>query len=96
LSDIGNSAGELARGASPPFSCGPSCFAIADRSTCGAPIDDDISIAVCADGSKSIFIGCGVLHVAQSRTAGNALLISSICSENEPEYGIVWFPGYEE
>jgi len=45
LSDIGNSAEELARGASPPFSCGPSCFAIADRSTCGAPIDDDISIA---------------------------------------------------
>jgi hypothetical protein len=38
-----------------------------------------------ADGSKSIFIGCGVLHVAQSRIAGNALLISSICSENEPE-----------
>src|SRR5713101_1263825 len=30
---------------SPPFSCGPSCFAIADRSTCGAPIDNDISIA---------------------------------------------------
>jgi hypothetical protein len=45
-----------------------------------------------ADGSKSIFIGCGVLHVAQSRSAGNALLTSSICSENEPEYGIVWFP----
>jgi len=45
-----------------------------------------------ADGSKSIFIGRGILHVAQSRTAGNALLISSICSENEPEYGIVWFP----
>jgi len=45
-----------------------------------------------ADGSKSIFIGCGILHVAQSRTAGNALLISSICSENEPEWGIVWFP----
>jgi len=38
-----------------------------------------------ADGSKSIFIGCGLPHVAQSRIAGNALLISSICSENEPE-----------
>jgi hypothetical protein len=49
-----------------------------------------------ADGSKSIFIACGILHVAQSRSAGNALPISSICSENEPEYGIVWFPGYEE
>jgi hypothetical protein len=49
-----------------------------------------------ADGSKSIFIGCGVPHVAQSSTAGNALLISSICSEKEPEYGIVWFPGYKE
>jgi len=48
-----------------------------------------------ADGSKSIFIGCGILHVAQSRTAGKALLISSICSENEPEYGIVLFPGNE-
>jgi hypothetical protein len=46
-----------------------------------------------ADRSKSIFIGCGVRHVAQSRTAGNALLISSICSENDPECGIVWFPG---
>jgi hypothetical protein len=45
-----------------------------------------------ADGSKSIFIGCSVLHVAQSRTAGNALLISSICSEKDPEYGIVWSP----
>jgi hypothetical protein len=49
-----------------------------------------------ADGSKSIFIGCGALHVAQSRTAGNALLISSICSENELECGIVWFPGYDK
>jgi hypothetical protein len=45
-----------------------------------------------ADGSRSIFIGCGILHVPQSSTAGNALLISSICAENEPEYGIVWFP----
>jgi hypothetical protein len=41
-----------------------------------------------ADGSRLIFIGCGVLHVAQSSTAGNAQLISSICSANEPD-GIV-------
>ena len=42
------------------------------------------ALLVPADGSNSIFIGCGVRQVAQSSTAGDAWLIAAICSEKNP------------
>jgi len=79
LSDIGNS--EVNWRA--PYRCPslPARCALRSRSLhMRCTIDNDISIAVRADGSQVDLVGCGILHVAQSRTAGNALLISSISS----------------